>query len=45
MSNEKKGPETLFRAFFGDEILPSHVGIMINHEIRIPIKQPGFHGK
>ena len=26
--------------FFGDEILPSYVMIIINHEIRIPIEQP-----
>ena len=25
----------------GDEILPSYVGIVINHDIRIPIEQPG----
>ena len=28
----------------GDEILPSYVGIIINHELKIPINQPGFHG-
>ena len=32
----KKG-RWLFRGFVGDEILPSYVGIIINHEIRIPI--------
>ena len=26
-------------------ILPDYVGIIINHQIRIPIKQPVFHGK
>ena len=25
-SNEKRGPEQLFRGFVGDEILPSYVG-------------------
>ena len=34
----------LFRGFVGDEILPSDVGIIIIHEIRIPITQPGFNG-
>ena len=29
----------------GDEILPSFVGIIINHELRIPINQPRIHGK
>ena len=24
----------------GDEILPKYIGIIVNHEIRIPIKQP-----
>ena len=28
----------------GDEILPSYIGIIIRHEIRIPINQPGFNG-
>ena len=38
----------MFRVFVGDGILPSYVGIviiiimLINHEIRIPNKQPGF---
>ena len=36
---------SMWRGFVGDEILPSYVGILINHEIRIPIKQPGFSGK
>ena len=31
MSNEKKGLPWLFRVFFGDEILPSYMGIIINH--------------
>ena len=26
--------------YIGDEMLPSSVGIAINHEIRIPLKQP-----
>ena len=30
LSNSKKGP-WLFRGFVGDEILPSYVGIIINH--------------
>jgi len=25
----------------GDDILPSYIGILINHERRIPINQPG----
>ena len=29
----------------GDEKLPSYIRIIISHEIRIPINQPGFHGK
>ena len=29
----------LFRFFLGDDILPSSVGIILNHDIRIPIKQ------
>ena len=31
--------------FIGDVKLPSYIGIRINHEIRIPINQPVFHGK
>ena len=31
--------------YIRDEILPSHVGIIINHYFRIPIKQPVLHGK
>ena len=30
--------------YIGDQ-LPSYIGIIINHDIRIPIKQPGFNGK
>ena len=26
-----------------DEILPSYIGIIIRHEIRIPIKQPVYY--
>ena len=26
-------------------ILPRYIGTIINHEIRIPINQPVFHGK
>ena len=37
----KKGSLVLFRVFVGDEMLPTYVGIIINHEIRIPINQPG----
>ena len=33
----------LFRGFVGDEILPSYVGSIINHEVRISIKQPGLN--
>lgn len=29
----------------GKRDYPSYVGIAINHEIRIPIRQPGFNGK
>ena len=31
--------------YIGDEILPSYIGIIISHEIRIPINQPGFQWK
>ena len=32
--------------YIGDEILPNYIGIIIsNHDIRIPISQPGFNGK
>ncbi len=30
--------------FFGDEKLPSYIGIIISHCIRIPMKQRGFNG-
>ena len=36
MSHAKKGPVLLVRGFVGDEILSSCMGIIINHEIRIP---------
>ena len=39
---KKRAPGCL--GFIGDEQLPSYLGIIINHEIRIPINQPGFHG-
>ena len=39
VSNEKRAPGCL--GYIGDEILPSYIGIIINHEIRIPINQPG----
>ena len=42
LSNEKN---TGCLACIGDEILPNYIGIIINHEIRIPINQPGFNGK
>ena len=29
-----------FLGYTGDDKLPSYMGIIINHEIRIPIKQP-----
>ena len=39
----KKGPLVVEFFFWeGDEILPSFVGIVINHDIRIPMKQPVF---
>ena len=28
--------------YIGDEILPSYIGIIINHYFRIPINQPGW---
>ena len=34
----------VYCAFFGDEILPSYVGIIINHDM-IPINQPVFQWK
>ena len=27
------------------DLVPSYVGIAINHEIRIRVKQPGFNGR
>ena len=39
MSSEKKGP-WLVGVYIGDEKLPSYIGIIINHDIRIPINQP-----
>ena len=41
---EKFGPHVVVWGLYGDEILPSDVGI-IKHEIRIHMKQPVFHGK
>ena len=41
LSNEK----SLLLAVFLGIILPCYVGIVINHEIRIPMKQAGFNGK
>ena len=38
-----KDPERGCLGYIGDDILPSYIGIVINHEIRIPIeiiKQP-----
>ena len=43
MSSEKKKPGWL--DYIGDEIPPRYIGIIINHEIRIPVNQPGFNGK
>ena len=44
MSNETWAPGCL--GYIGDEIsYPVIWGILRYHEIRIPIKQPGFHGK
>ena len=36
---------TIFSMKRGDQKLPSYMGIVINHEIRIPLNQPGFNGK
>ena len=36
MSNEENTGQF---GYIGDEILPSYIGIIVNHEIRIPIKQ------
>ena len=38
MSHEKRAPGWL--GYIGDEILPSYIGIIIHHEIRIPINHP-----
>ena len=40
LSHEKRAPGWL--GYIG---VPSYIGIIIGHEIRIPIKQPVFHGK
>ena len=32
-----------FQVCIRDEMLASYVGIIVNHEIRIPIKQPGIN--
>ena len=42
---EKRGPRFGCLGYRGDEIFPSYVGSVINHEIRISIKQLVFHGK
>ena len=49
MSNEKRCPGRL--GYTGDDKLPSYMGVIINHDIRIPpltkdpsINQPVFHG-
>ena len=36
---KKKAPAAVVFRFFLEEILPSYMVIVINHEIRIPIKQ------
>ena len=41
--SDDKNPGCL--GYIGDEILPSYIGIIIFPIIRIPIKQPVFHGK
>ena len=43
MSNEKN--DFLFIGYMGDEILPRYVGIVVNHDIRIPFlnKQYNCH--
>ena len=38
LSNEKRAPGWL--GYIGDKKLPRYIGIIINHEIRIPINQP-----
>ena len=42
LGNEKNGPYSCL-GYIGDCI--TQLGIIINHEIRIPIKQPLFDGK
>ena len=44
-SHEKRAPGWARVIFRGWNFLPSYIGILINHEIRIPINQPVFHGK
>ena len=41
VSNENKPGCLGYIGFIGDEILPNYT---INHEMRISIKQPVFHG-
>ena len=43
LSNKKKGPPGCL-GYTGDEILPSYVGIKVNHYKDPVIKQPGFRG-
>ena len=44
LSNEKK--PWLVGFYWGLYYpVPSYIGIIINHEIRIPINHPGFNGK
>ena len=44
VSHEK--PRGWFRVFFGDEKVPSYMGIIYNKTIvRLPINQSGFNGK
>ena len=42
LSSDQLTPGCLL--YRGDEILPSYMGIVISHEIRITMNQPGFHG-
>ena len=41
MSHEKNPG---WMGYIGDDILPSYIGIIINHEIRIPFLTNQFHG-
>ena len=41
----KKGPLPGCLGYIRDEILPNYMGIIIDHEIRILIKQPVFQWK